>query len=586
MSRPQNEMKSYRRRGVTVFLVLILIPVLLGFAALTIDVGVLYNTRADLQNAADAGALAATSMLASDRSPAGVLAARNAAMEVIQKHVTLGESLTADPNADVVFGQLHFNEATNRYDFTPTESFPDATRITMRRAAGSANGPTPLFFAGIFGKRTANVEATATSGLTGIRDIALVIDLTYTMTNDSMLFHAVSHTAENGTNLPGMQINLRDIWCALNGPVPNRPYIPGDETQTQYANDTGPTIGVMNTWGAQIVPNTYNPTTDSGLWYIPNNAPCTVGAITMSLTARGYNATQRNALMNSSSSSTWANRAAVMIGLATWHPSNSSDTSVGNSELIWAPLPSYASGWNWSDYISFMSSSSSYMADGDSRLRFRFGLKTFTNFLLENPQYDETNILWNTPQQPLQAIKDAVQTFVDVLVDGGNPDQVSLEVFDNIGRHQVDLTEEVQSAADRLYQLQAAHWQKTTNLGGGIREAIEELTSVRARANAQKIMIVLSDGQPNTNENGYWSGYGSAIASGYALTEAHAAAAQGIKIYTITVGWDANRSLMQSIAAAANGEEFFAAGDPRQYAAKLRQIFFHLAGGDTAMLVE
>ena len=35
------------------------IPVMIAFAAITIDVGMLFNTRADLQNAADAASLAA-----------------------------------------------------------------------------------------------------------------------------------------------------------------------------------------------------------------------------------------------------------------------------------------------------------------------------------------------------------------------------------------------------------------------------------------------------------------------------------------------------------------------------------------------
>lgn len=576
---------STHRRAVVVFLVVVLIPVLLGFAVLTIDVGVLFNTRADLQNAADAGALAATVILADDRSDAGVAKARAAAIEVIQRHATLGgRPLNIDP-ADLVFGKVELDQIANQYKFTPTEVLPNGVHIDIIKSAGSANGAIPLFFASIFGRKTSDVTASATAALAGTRDIAVVFDLTYTMNSDSQLYHARPHTAENGTALDGMQINLRDIWCALDGPAPSRPYLPGEEDETEYASDTGPTIGAMSTWGLPIVPNTYDPTTDPGLWYIPNSGACTEAGVTASLTARGYNAARRANIM-AGPSSTWSNRTAVMIGLANWTPSSAGDTSVSSGELTWIALPSYATGWTWSNYVSFVASTSSNMYSGDSRLRYRFGVKTYTNFLLERPRYNQTNILWQTPELPIQAIKDAVQTFVDVLVDSGNRDHVSLETFDNIGRHQIDLTDDLQSIPDRLYELQAAHWEQTTNLGAGIAEGIEELTSSRARPESDKVIIVLSDGQPNTNEEGAWDGYGSLVASNHALAQAQRAADENIRIYAITVGLDANRDLMQQIAKIGNGREFYAAGDPAEYTAQLQEIFFRLAGSDIAMLVE
>ena len=50
---------SQRRRATTAVLVVVTIPVFLGFTALTIDVGHMYNVRAELQTAADAAAMAA-----------------------------------------------------------------------------------------------------------------------------------------------------------------------------------------------------------------------------------------------------------------------------------------------------------------------------------------------------------------------------------------------------------------------------------------------------------------------------------------------------------------------------------------------
>ena len=55
-----------RRRAVVAVQVGIVLIVLLGFAALTVDVGTLYNTRNDLQRTADAAALAGASMYTTD----------------------------------------------------------------------------------------------------------------------------------------------------------------------------------------------------------------------------------------------------------------------------------------------------------------------------------------------------------------------------------------------------------------------------------------------------------------------------------------------------------------------------------------
>ena len=62
---PMN-MNKQKRRGITMVFVVILIPVLLGAAALTVDVGLLVNTKTDLQIAADAAALAGVAALSTD----------------------------------------------------------------------------------------------------------------------------------------------------------------------------------------------------------------------------------------------------------------------------------------------------------------------------------------------------------------------------------------------------------------------------------------------------------------------------------------------------------------------------------------
>lgn len=546
-----------KRRGVAVFLVVVLIPVLLGFAALTVDVGVLFNTRTDLQNAADAGVLAATNVLADDRSSAGVAKARQAAMDIIQRHSSLGHDLTIDSN-QLVFGRIDFSSDSLKYDFTPTEVMPDAVRVVISKSEGSPNGATPLFFAGVFGKRSANVQATATAGLTGARDIAVVIDLSGSMKYDSELrFYRTTS-----------QINMRDVWASMDGPAPSRNYLPGPEGSTEYASDTGPTIGVMSTWGTAIT-SSYNPTTDPGLWYIPNNAPCTIAAITTSLTDRGYTASQRNTLMNSSSTSTWPNRVAVMLGLARWTPSSGTDTSVGSTELTWTSYPSCRKSWTWADYIDWSTGTNNRLDDANAAFRFRFGVKTFVQYLLDRRySFAETNFT-SMPVEPMQSIKDGLQQMVDIT---RSFDTMSLHVFATTAKDEIQLDDDRQSIATRLYAMQPYYYDNNTNIGAGLQLAINELSSSRARTSARPMIVLMSDGVSNAGPD--------------EIGVAEEAVELGIPVYTISVGSGADRAVLQEIAEMTGGQEYFAAGTAAEYTAELQGIFRTLGSMGFAALIE
>src|SRR5574337_178264 len=80
------------------------------------------------------------------------------------------------------------------------------------------------------------------------------------------------------------------------------------------------------------------------------------------------------------------------------------DYYVENNELVWIATPPYEVNWSWANYVDFLNGS--HVRSDLPQFRYRFGLKTFVDFLLEdNPMYSETNNLWATPQQPLRAVK-------------------------------------------------------------------------------------------------------------------------------------------------------------------------------------
>lgn len=169
-----DQTRSDKRRAVTAALVIITLPVLIAFAALTIDVGALYNTRADLQRAADAAALAGVSALTSDT----MMQYRTTSNEALYYDVTssatgevdyfsaqnpsLGSNTTYIESGDIASGWLDLTSSTSPLQVAPPPgAFPNALQVVARRTTGGLNGPLDYFFSAIFGNSTGDVSATA-----------------------------------------------------------------------------------------------------------------------------------------------------------------------------------------------------------------------------------------------------------------------------------------------------------------------------------------------------------------------------------------------------------------------------------------
>jgi hypothetical protein len=150
-----------------------MLVVLLGFAALTIDVGAMYNTRADLQNAADAAALAGASAYTTPRMSkarssgsasdfGGVeTAIRDRAQSIASLNHLLATKNTYLETPDITAGCLDIGSATSAINAAASAKTFNAVGVVLRREEGSENGPLQLFFASIFGKRQTNVSASA-----------------------------------------------------------------------------------------------------------------------------------------------------------------------------------------------------------------------------------------------------------------------------------------------------------------------------------------------------------------------------------------------------------------------------------------
>jgi len=67
---------------------------------------------------------------------------------------------------------------------------------------------------------------------------------------------------------------------------------------------------------------------------------------------------------------------------------------------------------------------------------------------------------------------------------------------------------------------------------------------------------------------------------------AQMAADEGFRVYTVSVGYNVDRELLQEIATIGNGQEFYAAGNPDEYTDQLEMIFRALGGKRPVALIE
>lgn len=593
MQRSNRVHRRYTRRAAAVAQVALCSTIIVGMAALVIDIGAAYTTQTEVQVAADAAALAAAAELAGH--PEGDIhdLAVAAADDYASQNLVRGcqPKVTSE---DVELGRAVFDPQSGKYTFEAGGDTYDSVRVTVQRRVvdGEPDNWVPLQVPFLFGslltQGTTTLRARGTAVLVP-RDIAVVIDVSNSMCWDSQL--------RFWDRTDGGYSNIRDVWCALDGPQPSHPYVPASADnvdETEYLGDTGPSIGWMTTWGTALDPASYSASSDPGLWYIKKGTTTNVAAINTLLTNTGYTSAERSAIKsgsNDSNTTHWKNRCAVMLGLANWKSGKSGarfpgggdgDNYVENNEMVWAAYPSWRVNWTWTEFVDHVQGGTT-----DSVFRYRYGLKTFMDFLLEqSPQYNETNNLWATPEQPLRSVKDAVQTLSEVIDELDSLDQLSLEIFATSARHEVNLSDDLYAPPTRLYLRQSGHYDRATNMGGGLQKAIAELTSARARGYSAKVIILMSDGVPNIDQWGNWVPDGDPAAENWALSQAQDAANRGFRIYTVSVGVSADRALMQQIAAIGHGEEFYAAGSPDEYAVQLEEIFRTLGGKRPVVLID
>jgi Flp pilus assembly protein TadG len=154
---------------VVVIMAALLMVVFLGLAALALDLGYLYVVRTELQNAADAAALAGAGHLYPRTVTGAVVsvvppewgAAAYAASTNAPANKAGGATLT-DYDVQTGYWNLASGVLQSPLGAPGTQDAP-AVQVTVRKTGGLNNGPVRLFFANALGIGTSDVRATATA---------------------------------------------------------------------------------------------------------------------------------------------------------------------------------------------------------------------------------------------------------------------------------------------------------------------------------------------------------------------------------------------------------------------------------------
>lgn len=143
-----------QRRGATVVLIVILMPVLLLLSAFAVNLAYMELTRTEMTIATDAAARAGGREYTVSRSKASGMAK---ARVVAEANLVAGKPLRLGDN-DFVFGKSYRTTATSRYDFTTDSATHNALTVFGRRTAGSPDGPVPLLMPNVFGIRDFQIQ--------------------------------------------------------------------------------------------------------------------------------------------------------------------------------------------------------------------------------------------------------------------------------------------------------------------------------------------------------------------------------------------------------------------------------------------
>lgn len=165
-----------RRKGAVLVLASAFLVMVLGFVALSVDLGYISLTKAQLQNAADAAALGGVQALSNKPGQSNVLTlgivqakianVYSEAIRNVAANEVAGHKVHINPAQDLEFGVWDATTSTFTPLLTSSVSQANAVRVTCRLLPDRGDHLN-LFFGPLFGKKTTGVHATSIAWFDG-----------------------------------------------------------------------------------------------------------------------------------------------------------------------------------------------------------------------------------------------------------------------------------------------------------------------------------------------------------------------------------------------------------------------------------
>jgi len=271
------------------------------------------------------------------------------------------------------------------------------------------------------------------------------------------------------------------------------------------------------------------------------------------------------------------------FGNMQWTPQyiSSNNVSTVKSTLGLTNVPYPYPGGSWDEYIQYVMTDSSINNAG---YRKKYGYLTWVNYLQdERYRYSSTPDLWRTPEQPITALKDAVDVLAAYLQENSPEDRLGLAIYtsgNGTALLENPLTGDFQSIAQIVRRRQAGHYHPQTNISAGMAVGRLQLQQ-NARPGARRVMVLMTDGQANLPG-------GTTTGKQKAIEEAYAAAQARIPIIAIALGAEADDDLMQQIADITRGAYFKIPGGQsvEEYEEQLKEVFRMVAADRNLVLVQ
>lgn len=565
--RPLQRTRHQRRAGSIIVLASILMIAFIAIAALSVDLGYVNNVQSELDRAVDAAALASAGTLIDGRAEA---------QEAAVNYVSMNSVGSGFDSNDVEFETGHWNDTT--HTFTPSDDLPSAVRVKAIR-----NDQRPMFFGRALHREAFPIRAEAIA-LFQPRDIMVALDFSGSMNDDSE-FKSFSRLGQAAVEANQQQIygelgapvfgtlTMAPKYMVVKGAVPNITDKPQLYVEYRYnsvvVSSTKPFIRIR----AYKNSSSYTESTSSGTY----NSTTKMYSTTMS-----YSSNQVTRVYVESGYKTSTHTSANIYSENFYFDTT---TAIRNNAkaafaLTGVTYP-YPSG-SWDSYIDYVISSSGQNATAG--YRYKFGYLNWVNYTLEqNESVAETPVLWQTSEQPVTALKNSMEVFVSYLQEVDTDDQMGLSVYNSIGddaKLEHTLTQDLTAVNNTTQHRQAGHYTSLTNIGAGLRVAIDELQA-HARVGSSKLIVLMTDGVANTPSN-------TTTARAYVITQANRAASFGYKIAAISLGAGADTSLLDQITEITGGVHFNVPGGSTVSALEdqLKSVFHQIAADRPLRLVK